>query len=354
MRACIADIWVKFRTDDIVNVLPLNPGEGVVVLAVTGERDEPAYPPGPINVGFVANGTPNCDDDNCCVAVCALDPFCCEVDWDVNCAGHGFLDSGCGAAELCNCNAVCGDLDALSCCAANGFPSCDDAGCCAAVCACDSYCCDVEWDEFCAGTGNVPDCGAEIVCADLCAPSCPTGALEWISPPNGIVDARQPHDLQSTTPTRGFDTIIVSGPPGADRGCWSMCETAEAGDGNRITSIVEDAGLYTNTLERPITAGGVTTITYTDDGAFATTAEFTAHPGNANGVASADGLDVTDLADMFDGLLAPPWDLASTDIDYSGTFSPLDFLAIIDVLNGAEALAAWKDTPLPTAAPTCP
>ena len=45
---------MKFRTDEMVNDLPLNPGEGVVVLAVTGELDEPAYPPGPINVGFVA------------------------------------------------------------------------------------------------------------------------------------------------------------------------------------------------------------------------------------------------------------------------------------------------------------
>jgi hypothetical protein len=40
-----------------------------------------------------ANGTPGCDDVECCEAVCASDPFCCEVEWDGLCADE--------AAELC-------------------------------------------------------------------------------------------------------------------------------------------------------------------------------------------------------------------------------------------------------------
>ncbi|MHC5004673.1 MAG: hypothetical protein ACYTJ0_16290, partial [Planctomycetota bacterium] len=54
------------------------------------------------------------------------------------------------------------------CCEANGTPGCDDPECEAAVCACDAFCCDVEWDEFCAGEGFEPGCGAAILCEELC------------------------------------------------------------------------------------------------------------------------------------------------------------------------------------------
>lgn len=47
------------------------------------------------------NGTPGCADGSCCQAVCACDPFCCDTEWDEFCAGNGFQGSGCGAAVLC-------------------------------------------------------------------------------------------------------------------------------------------------------------------------------------------------------------------------------------------------------------
>jgi hypothetical protein len=54
------------------------------------------------------------------------------------------------------------------CCAAagNGTAACDEEACCNAVCACDSFCCDVEWDSFCATTGvGTSGCGADILCS---------------------------------------------------------------------------------------------------------------------------------------------------------------------------------------------
>ena len=32
------------------------------------------------------NGTPGCDDPECCTLVCGADPFCCDVEWDPICA----------------------------------------------------------------------------------------------------------------------------------------------------------------------------------------------------------------------------------------------------------------------------
>ena len=58
-----------------------------------------------------------------------------------------------GAVNL-DCDAVCGLPDAGSCFEANGSPGCDDGECCEMVCAVDPQCCDVEWDDVCAATAN--------------------------------------------------------------------------------------------------------------------------------------------------------------------------------------------------------
>ncbi|MCH7704468.1 MAG: hypothetical protein IIB61_05100 [Planctomycetes bacterium] len=49
-----------------------------------------------------------------------------------------------------------------NCCIANGSPGCDDPDCEAAICAADPFCCDVTWDDVCAeDAANEPlcDCG---------------------------------------------------------------------------------------------------------------------------------------------------------------------------------------------------
>jgi hypothetical protein len=50
----------------------------------------------------VSNPTPGCNDQACCEAVCAIDPFCCDVAWDGICADE--------AAAICNqapCDVIC-------------------------------------------------------------------------------------------------------------------------------------------------------------------------------------------------------------------------------------------------------
>jgi len=90
-----------------------------------------------------ARATPACSDSECCLAICTADPFCCEGAWDQVCADEAILV--CGA-----CSELCGSPLAGDCCSKNGTPSCSDAACCEAVCAVDSFCCDIEWDDLCA------------------------------------------------------------------------------------------------------------------------------------------------------------------------------------------------------------
>jgi len=110
-----------------------------------------------------ANGTPFCDDEACCEAVCAQDPFCCDVSWDGACANQ--------ANAICEGCLSCGNETAGSCCDANGTPFCDDAACCEAVCAQDPFCCDVTWDGACASQANAI-CEGCLSCGNETAGSC--------------------------------------------------------------------------------------------------------------------------------------------------------------------------------------
>lgn len=92
------------------------------------------------------NGSPGCDDVACCQSVCANDPFCCSVNWDSGCAEQAVeICEGlvCGEAS-CPPDAM------GNCCLANASPGCEDESCCAATCAIDPFCCESNWDEQCA------------------------------------------------------------------------------------------------------------------------------------------------------------------------------------------------------------
>ncbi|MEM6990101.1 MAG: hypothetical protein AAF721_06380 [Myxococcota bacterium] len=88
--------------------------------------------------GFCCAGnfSPGCSSAPCENAVCAMQPSCCEEEWD----------DSCGMLAIAEC-AVCQNLG--DCCVAHESPGCDDLMCAAAVCDFDPFCCDTEWADFC-------------------------------------------------------------------------------------------------------------------------------------------------------------------------------------------------------------
>jgi len=86
-----------------------------------------------------ANGTPGCDEVECCNTVCAVDPFCCCDTWDDICAEEAFVP----------CRHACGGQSG-GCFTANSSPGCSDVDCCEAVCDQDDFCCEFPWDDDCA------------------------------------------------------------------------------------------------------------------------------------------------------------------------------------------------------------
>jgi hypothetical protein len=108
-----------------------------------------------------------CADAACCQDICALDDYCCNVEWDDNCA----------LLAQINCEPAgpvpCGDPDAGSCTAPHPTPACNDAACCDQVCASWDPCCVTAWDSFCVSL-------AQSLCSTTCDPGCPTGSSQEI------------------------------------------------------------------------------------------------------------------------------------------------------------------------------
>jgi len=99
-------------------------------------------------------GAPGCGDAACCDKTCDLDQFCCDVAWDETCAGE--------AEGVCDGNFLACAPGTGECGTADHTPGCDNLDCCNAVCAVDPYCCLEEWDENCvdgAASGCLLTCG---------------------------------------------------------------------------------------------------------------------------------------------------------------------------------------------------
>ncbi|MBM4352649.1 MAG: hypothetical protein FJ109_02470 [Deltaproteobacteria bacterium] len=81
-----------------------------------------------------------CGGCACEKAVCAADPFCCNVAWDNICAGE------CKSIG----NSVCGSPGGAGCATSlAGEKGCGGCPCEKAVCAVDSFCCTTAWDALC-------------------------------------------------------------------------------------------------------------------------------------------------------------------------------------------------------------
>ena len=110
-----------------------------------------------------------CDCQPCENVICALDPFCCNTDWDDQCNGS--------AAELCPCctdGCVDDGSPPCNCCSGGGPLGCNCQPCEDLVCAVDPFCCDTTWDSICDGE-------AATLCT-CCTDGCDNGGGEVCDP----------------------------------------------------------------------------------------------------------------------------------------------------------------------------
>ncbi|MCP4835098.1 MAG: hypothetical protein GY895_10085 [Phycisphaera sp.] len=120
------------------------------------------------------NGTPGCADLLCCESVCDFDAFCCDTAWDSTCVDL--------ALTLCGGDSGCGDPASGGCDVPNGSPGCDDLDCCNAVCEIDPYCCDTTWDSICVSETAVACFDGEPPANDTCFTATDLGTGDQVVP----------------------------------------------------------------------------------------------------------------------------------------------------------------------------
>ena len=109
-----------------------------LVIAVAANEAVAGPCPGPGDC-CVANGTPGCDHETCCNAICAIDPFCCDIEWDGICADEANADAiNCPQCQPVPSGACCAGTDCVvvteDACAAQGgtylgdFTKCEVGG----------------------------------------------------------------------------------------------------------------------------------------------------------------------------------------------------------------------------------
>jgi hypothetical protein len=202
--------------------------------------------------------------------------------------------------------------------------------------------------------GGTPE--GNLTIAVDCA-TCPSGYVTFLDPAGGTVDARRPHPPYDSGALQGIDSVLVEAPVGAGMiQCWTLCETVSTGTDNFVREVVDNGdSTLTLLLNRPITPGAVTTITYHGGHGMTYTGSFMSHPANVNGDGEANAADVQALIDVLSGTAEPVWGRYSTDGDHSGSTTVADVLCIIDLLNGGDAYSPGYDgTELPTNPGICP
>ena len=233
---------------------------------------------------------PGCGDHDCCANVCIYNPgpplfteFCCEVEWDLQCAEL----AGDRSLGLCPGAAYC------------------PAG-------------KMAWLD---PPDSVIDAGRPYRPGDVTA-------LEGIqtfllrAPSGADVDCWDMYEsLQNTGLHPDYELGLLF---------------------NEVLEMVLQAnGQYVMLLKRPITPGERTTICYSSGKFLYLCGSFVAHPGDVNADGTTDLLDVAVLIDVLLGKTEVPWGLYSTDIDRDGAATFLDLLELVDLLVGAGDYGVW-------------
>lgn len=160
----------------------------------------------------LSHGTPFCRDSQCCETVCAIDAFCCETVWDVQCVTETL-------AFCTNLSCPCGGGGAgAGCFIVHASPGCSSATCCNSVCNSDPFCCGVTWDASCVAAAGT-FCAANPVCKEA------TGSCAVVHPEPGCEDASCCDKVCAFDPsccTTGWDQDCVDQVPLRCGGCGDV------------------------------------------------------------------------------------------------------------------------------------
>lgn len=167
-------------------------------------------------------------------------------------------------------------------------------------------------------------------------------------PPNGAIDAREPHGVSDVNAVQGWDSIeliMSAAPVTAAVADFSLSETGGDGVPPNITGVSVLAGTSVRLdFDAPIETNAWTVVTHIASGTH-TCIGYLPADASQDGLSSAG--DITALINSLNlvpGFILPDY---ATDINRSDLTSGQDILRLIDLLNGAGDFDPWITQTLP-------
>ena len=164
-----------------------------------------------------------CGDEACCMAVCEVDATCCDQQWDQKCVSL--------AQEFCDFSQQpCGESG--DCCAAHASPGCEDATCCSLVCALEPLCCESQWDGVCVAFAMSLCCEEAKPQPTCCDSGVKINEIRATHPPSGGADGQEYFELRGDpgTPLDCMYYLVI-GPGGVVEEVESLSGHAIQPDG---------------------------------------------------------------------------------------------------------------------------
>lgn len=166
------------------------------------------------------------------------------------------------------------------------------------------------------------------------------------NPPDGAIDARQPHNIDGSNPV-GWTTISLRFNGSVDGvAATDLVVIQEGGTGvpptiMSITQILDDT--INVELSGPINVGAWTKVMHQPSGSSTRIGYL---PADVNGDGTSSPVDILAVIDSLNGV-GPALPLSATDLNRSGAAEPSDILREIDLLNGADAFEVYNGVSLP-------
>lgn len=166
-------------------------------------------------------------------------------------------------------------------------------------------------------------------------------------PPNGAIDAREPHLIGDAGAVSGWDSIELTMSAASVTASVIDFSLTEVGGDGVAPSIIGASVIAATTIRldfsAPIEPGAWTVVTHIASGS-TTCLGFLPADASQNGAAAANDIDAL-ISSINSGRGSSP-DYA-TDIDRSGETNGQDILRLIDLLNGAGEFNVWTTQTLP-------
>ena len=167
-------------------------------------------------------------------------------------------------------------------------------------------------------------------------------------PPNGAIDAREPHLISNATVVSGWDSIELIMSTVSVTASVSDFSLSEVGGDGVAPSIIGASVIAATTIQldfdAPIEPGAWTVVTHNASGSSTCLGFLPADAGQDRLASAGDINALINSINLVPGFILPDY---ATDINRSGLTNGQDILRLIDLLNGADEFAPWIAQTLP-------